>query len=705
MITFIFESLSKVIMNNIYIKNKEIIKYLIVGILTTILSIFIYFVSSELLGFGYIVSNIFSWVLSIIFAFFMNKKIVFNSTDGLWQEQFVNFTGSRLITLVVEIALMFIFLNILTLTNMVAKVIAQLIIIVLNYIFGKAVFNKKGKSSGVNIYNKICCVIKTIDKNYLIIAFISLYILIPYMSNKIFTGHDIEFHITNIRGMIDSVQNGSLFPSKILLNDLNNFGYGAHIFYPCLLYYVVTYISVVFNFGIVGSLKLVFLLVTICSGIAIYEMVKQMFRTSNSGLLAAVFYITSSYYLTDLYIRFAFSELGIFIFAPLVFLGIHRVINKKSNLCLIIGATGMIYSHTVLTLYLIGLVLIYVMIHYKDVCQKHVIMKFIESAMIIILLTMPFILPMYEHKLFTDYGVFQNGHMVYGNENIGANKGIYLYYYFFNGTNNYLLEPMSVVLAGVSIWSIFDKKYRGNSSSQLKNKLAFLLMAVICIILTLKIIDWSKLPSVMSYIQFPWRLSVYIVLAVCVLAGSAINYVDIKLHNLIIIIAVALSFNHMTDVIQMGKMTEVTSKLIYSYADLGNQKEYLPYSAYNNLEYYENRSDEIIIIDGDGDIEIVYDFAPNMEVSIESNSELIVEMPRTFYLGYEFMYRMTDSIVEIPYYENENGFIECIIPSGNGVLLVSYPGTVLNRIANLLLILTVLGYTFISIKRYRKEKK
>lgn len=128
-----------------FIMNKEIISYLIVGVLTTIISISTYFVFSTFIlksksTMVVEINNIISWIISVMFAYIANKKYVFKSNrKGLKEVR--DFISSRIFTLLVEIVLMY-FL-VLIINDLIAKVLIQFIIIILNYILSKKIVFKK----------------------------------------------------------------------------------------------------------------------------------------------------------------------------------------------------------------------------------------------------------------------------------------------------------------------------------------------------------------------------------------------------------------------------------------------------------------------------------------------------------------------------------------------------------------------------------
>ena len=131
----------------LYKKYSEIINYLIVGVLTTLVSIVIYGVFTKLFHVNYMISNVISWIGSVSFAYITNKIFVFKSKCDSEKDVLIEvyqFFKYRVFSLLIDILLMYVFVEIFTIDDMISKVIVQFIVIALNYIFSKLfVFKKK----------------------------------------------------------------------------------------------------------------------------------------------------------------------------------------------------------------------------------------------------------------------------------------------------------------------------------------------------------------------------------------------------------------------------------------------------------------------------------------------------------------------------------------------------------------------------------
>ena len=127
---------------SIYHKNEELWNYLIVGALTTIVSILSYGICSKLLSIEYVISNIISWIFAVMFAYFTNRWFVFHSKNKIFKE-FISFTASRLLTLLLDTGLMILFVELLTIDDLLSKIIVQVVIVIANYIISKLIVFKK----------------------------------------------------------------------------------------------------------------------------------------------------------------------------------------------------------------------------------------------------------------------------------------------------------------------------------------------------------------------------------------------------------------------------------------------------------------------------------------------------------------------------------------------------------------------------------
>ncbi len=155
---------------------REIITYLVFGVLTTAVNLVTFYLFKKLFiaigwsgivnalaesagwqealnllgnGTDYLDATIIAWTVAVIFAFVTNKLIVFESKS--WKlsvagKEFIGFIGARLFSLAVEMLFMFTMVTLLKQNEFIAKIIVQIIVVILNYVFSKLfIFKKKAE--------------------------------------------------------------------------------------------------------------------------------------------------------------------------------------------------------------------------------------------------------------------------------------------------------------------------------------------------------------------------------------------------------------------------------------------------------------------------------------------------------------------------------------------------------------------------------
>lgn len=137
----------------IYIKYKEIVNYLIFGVLATGVNL----ISKYILLFTILDVNnavqlqiavIISWIVAVVFAYYTNSKIVFKSKNENKLKEFISFIVGRLFTLLLEMLVTWFFITFLKLNTNIwviaITIFVQALVIIVNYILSKMfIFKKK----------------------------------------------------------------------------------------------------------------------------------------------------------------------------------------------------------------------------------------------------------------------------------------------------------------------------------------------------------------------------------------------------------------------------------------------------------------------------------------------------------------------------------------------------------------------------------
>ena len=124
----------------IYHINQEIVNYLIVGVLTTIVSLLTYYICvltflNPNIAIELQIANVISWIIAVAFAYITNRIFVFKSKEKNIIREATSFVSSRILTLLLDMLTMFIIVSICHLNDFIGKIISQVIITIGNYIY------------------------------------------------------------------------------------------------------------------------------------------------------------------------------------------------------------------------------------------------------------------------------------------------------------------------------------------------------------------------------------------------------------------------------------------------------------------------------------------------------------------------------------------------------------------------------------------
>lgn len=133
---------------SLYNKYREIISYLVFGFLTTVITLLVYYLLTLTIidpknPIFLQIANIVSWIVGVLFAYVTNRKFVFQSKNDEKLKEISKFIFARVITLVMDMLIMFVGVTILKGNDKIIKIISQVIVIVSNYLFSKILVFRK----------------------------------------------------------------------------------------------------------------------------------------------------------------------------------------------------------------------------------------------------------------------------------------------------------------------------------------------------------------------------------------------------------------------------------------------------------------------------------------------------------------------------------------------------------------------------------
>lgn len=130
--------------------NKHIVLYFVFGVLTTVVNLISFYIFAEILQIETIPATIWAWVVAVAFAFITNRLYVFESTaktHAAILREAILFFIARLVTLGIEVFIMWLSVDVCSQNKLIWKVFCNIITIVVNYALSKAVVFSSSRTS------------------------------------------------------------------------------------------------------------------------------------------------------------------------------------------------------------------------------------------------------------------------------------------------------------------------------------------------------------------------------------------------------------------------------------------------------------------------------------------------------------------------------------------------------------------------------
>ncbi|WP_317367527.1 GtrA family protein [uncultured Tyzzerella sp.] len=119
--------------------SKEIILYLVFGVLTTLVDTVVFYISNYTLNIHYVISTCLAWIFAVLFAYVTNKLFVFSAIknkQNIFKEMFY-FFSLRLVSLLLSIIFMVLMVNVFSINELLSKILVNFLVVISNYFFSK----------------------------------------------------------------------------------------------------------------------------------------------------------------------------------------------------------------------------------------------------------------------------------------------------------------------------------------------------------------------------------------------------------------------------------------------------------------------------------------------------------------------------------------------------------------------------------------
>ena len=544
-------------------------------------------------------------------------------------------------------------------------------------------------------------------KFILAIFIFSIIIMLIDIHNGYIKGHDTDFHLATITAIVDQLSWDNLTVQEPLKYIANNLGYGTRFFYPPIPHLTAAYITKIlsiFNVGNVAiGMRITQWITLFASGVTFYLLGEKIFKNKKIAMLLSLFYMTAPYHLAEIFVRDAFSEIFIPVAIPLIVLGLLYLIennHKRFFLCFVGGYTLAIYSHLAMTIYFTLMLLVtFFVVYFKQIFTKKNIVYLIKASGLILLLTASFWMPLLEIKLMGSYGIFMPNYMTgkgglkYSTISIGElfafNREIDFHFIRYN------LQLFVTIMFFISLFFVIKKKLWKE-----KVWIFLLIFTVLSVIMITNLFPWYYIPDILQALQFPWRLVIYIAFGAILIAGICLKQVENK-KCFNIICCILLLFTLIGTYVNIDHLEESQIDIhnINNPKSMGNEKEYLPEKALKNIDYFNNRNNDIIIKSGTGKIIKKIDNVPDLTFEVNTSETIVIELPRIYYMSYQ----LEGNGQKIELTESDNGFLQATIQQ-SGTYTLTYEKTTIMKLANILNLGTVIVLVGMAIIKKKKVK-
>ncbi|MBR0146754.1 MAG: GtrA family protein [Eubacterium sp.] len=132
------------------LKYQELIRYVIVGGITTVVNLGMYLLLTSTVldpenGWELQAANVIAWIAAVTVAYILNRNVVFRSKNNVVWEM-VQFYAARLATLGLEMGLTWLFVTVLEWNDRIVKLMVQFVLVISNYLFSKLVIFRNRKT-------------------------------------------------------------------------------------------------------------------------------------------------------------------------------------------------------------------------------------------------------------------------------------------------------------------------------------------------------------------------------------------------------------------------------------------------------------------------------------------------------------------------------------------------------------------------------
>lgn len=219
----------------------------------------------------------------------------------------------------------------------------------------------------------------------------------PLFSNSLTIGYDLPiYHFFRIEGIKESLLGGQ-FPMRMETYAFNGYGDPAGLFYPGLMLYVPALLRAA-GLSFTASFNIFCFFINVLTAAGAWWAFAKLTRSVRVGAICAAMYVCFFFRVLAMYSHGAVGEFTAMAFWPIAVAGILLTLYRSPRFwpAAVIGATGILESHVISSVLLFGAIIITLLVSYKKLCEKSVLVATGKAMFFTMILNVWFYAPFYE---------------------------------------------------------------------------------------------------------------------------------------------------------------------------------------------------------------------------------------------------------------------------------------------------------------------
>jgi len=525
-------------------------------------------------------------------------------------------------------------------------------------------------------------------RTLLILGMAVLFVSVPALRENLNAGHDSEFHRMRLRSTANALAEGQ-FPVRIAGSMYNGYGSATSVFYPDAVFYLPA-LLMIGGATIQFAMSAFIVLTNAVTAASMYLCGKRMFDSRKMGVCASLLYLTAAYRLTDVYVRMAAGEAAAMAVLPLFVWGLWEVIfgEKRRWLPLALGATAVFMTHIITT------VLCAVMAAVVGVCCAGKILRegrlvpILKAIALTVLLNAYYLVPLLHYMM--------NG-VSMGALNSSVAAGAMEPMYLLACDSEFPRDIGLPMLLG-AVMTLY--MFMGRSDAQLRMVRRLIAVSAMLALMTTNIFPWAQLESrlgmAVNFLQFPWRLLMFVDLFLALAAGCGVVRIAQELNIRSAAVPLVLAVCMLCSYTQIAQYTVVENAPLRYW--LSNSQMITAYAEYtlpgSNLA--RTVTEHEVLVSGDAVFTDYEKRGTQVTLRAQAQNGGAISLPVFGFDGY----RAELDGEEIGWTLGDNNRLTVQIPAGTDAQLrVWYAGKVLFRIADAVSLAAALFAGWLMIRR------